>query len=118
MIQIAKEEFGITESKNQRIIQEDAFQYAKKSNERFQLIIIDLFIDTNVSKVFFEKEFCQNVAQLIDDGGSLIFNIGINLKKDSNTERRVISNFGKDFDFQINRDVEGLNLLLIGKKSR
>lgn len=118
VIQIAKDEFGITESKNQRIIQEDAFQYVKNSNESFQLIIIDLFIDDQVPSIFYSKEFCQNVAKLIDDSGSFIFNIGMNLKNDSDISQSVISNFGKNFDFQINRNVKGSNSLLIGKKSR
>lgn len=118
VIQIAKEEFGITESNNQRIIQADAFQYVKNCNDSFQLIIIDLFIDTEVPAVFHEKEFCQNIAQRIDDSGFLIFNIGINLKKDSNRVQYLISYFGKDFDFQIYRNVNGTNSMLIGKKIR
>lgn len=116
VIQIAKEEFGIMESENQRIIQGDAFQYVKNCNDRFQLIIIDLFIDTEVPAVFQEKEFCQNIAQRLDNNGFLIFNIGINLKKDSNRIQNTISYFGKDFDFQVNRNVNGTNSLLIGKK--
>lgn len=116
VIQIAKEEFGITESENLRIIQRDAFQYVKNCNDRFQLIIIDLFIDTEVPAVFHEKEFCQNIAQRIDNNGFLIFNIGINLKKDSNRIQNTISYFGKNFDFQTHRNVNGTNSLLIGKK--
>ncbi len=116
IIQIANEEFGISESKNQRIIQEDAFQYVKTSNERFQLIIIDLFIDTEVPLIFFSEAFCQNVAQRIDENGFLIFNIGINLIKDSVKSKNIIAYFGKDFDFQIHPKVNGTNFLLIGKK--
>lgn len=117
IIQIAKEEFGITESGNQRIFQEDAFQYVKNTSEGFQLIIIDLFIDTQVPLVFYGEEFCQNVGNRLDENGSLIFNIGINLEKESARAEAIISNFGKNFKFQIYPKVNGSNLLLIGKKS-
>lgn len=59
------EEFGISSSKNLQIIEGDAFQFVKTSNEKFQLIIIDLFIDTNVPPIFYGKEFCENTARLL-----------------------------------------------------
>ena len=118
IIQIAKEEFGITESENQKILQADAFQFVKNSSEKFQLIIIDLFIDTEVPIVFFGKEFSHNVGNLVTHNGCIIFNIGINLQSDSERTETIISNFGKEFDFQIHRNVEGTNMLLIGKRSR
>lgn len=116
VIKIAKEEFGITESENQRIIQDDAFQYVKNAKERFQLIIIDLFIDTNVPQVFFGKEFCQNVAKLLDTNGSFIFNIGINLEKEADKSKGIISHFGNEFDFKAYPNVKDTNFLLIGRK--
>lgn len=118
VIQIAKDEFGITESQNQRIVQDDALQYVKYSNKTFQLIIIDLFIDTQVPPVFYEKEFCQNVTKLLAFKGSLIFNIGMNLKNDLDLAENIISNFGEKLEFQINNNVKGINSLLIGKKSK
>ena len=118
IIQIADEEFGITESENQTIIEEDAFKYVKKSSEKFGLIIIDLFIDTEVPKIFLEKEFCQNVAERIANNGFLIFNIGINLIQDSNKSKSVISHFGKDFDFRKYPKVNGTNYLLIGNRTK
>lgn len=117
VIEIAKEEFGIAQSTNQKIVQADAFEYVHNCDKRFQLIIIDLFIDTQVPTKFYEKEFCQNVAKWLDNDGFVIFNIGMNLKNDSDLAQRIISNFGKNLVFQINRNVKGINSLLIGKKS-
>lgn len=116
IIEIAKNEFGITESENQSIIQDDAFLYVKNSKEIFQLIIIDLFIDTHVPKIFYGAEFCENVSKILDRKGSIIFNIGIKLEKDSDKSQAIISQFGEDFDFQKHSNVNGSNILLIGKK--
>ncbi len=116
VIEIAKEEFGIVESPNQSIVQEDAFIYVKNSNEAFQLIIIDLFIDSEVPTIFFEQEFCRNVADCIDLNGFLIFNLGMGLKENSGIIRKVMSYFGDEFELNIHFQVHGLNELLIAKK--
>ena len=117
VIKLAKEEFGISTSKKLQIIHGDAFEYVKNSEEKFQLIIIDLFIDINVPLIFYGKDFCQNTANLLTKGGSIIFNAGINLDTNSKTFEKVISNFGSEFDFNIYSKVHGTNTLLIGTKT-
>lgn len=116
IITLAKEEFGIFNSDNLQIIEGDAFEFVKTSEDKFQLIIIDLFIDLNVPPIFYGKEFCENVSKLLDESGSIIFNVGINLEKESGTSEKIMANFGSDFQFQIHDKVNGTNSLLIGKK--
>ncbi len=117
IIKLAKEEFGITTSENLQIIEGDAFQFVKTSKEKFELIIIDLFIDTNVPTIFYEKEFCENVSNLVDKEGSIIFNVGMKIEKDSKTIETLTSSFGSGFKFQVYPKVNDTNTLLIGKKS-
>ncbi len=116
VVKLAKTEFGIIPSKYLQIIQGDAFEYVKNSEEKFQLIIIDLFIDINVPPIFYGKEFCTNTARLIANEGSIIFNAGINLNLQTKDFETVSSNFGNDFNFKIHRKVNGTNTLLIGVK--
>ncbi|WP_026451645.1 spermidine synthase [Aequorivita capsosiphonis] len=122
IIKLAKDEFGISTSENLQIIQEDAFEYVKTSDlsagaeERFQLIIIDLFIDINVPPIFYEKEFCDNVSSLLQKNGFIIFNVGLNLEKKSNIVETIISNFGNGFQFEILSKVNRTNTLLIAQK--
>lgn len=116
IIKLAKQEFGISNSENLQIIEGDAFEFVKASKEKFQLIIIDLFIDLNVPPIFYGKEFCENVSKLLDESGSIIFNVGINLENEWGTSDRIMANFGSDFQFQIHDKVNGTNSLLIGKK--
>lgn len=115
IIKLAKDEFGITTSEKLQIIEGDAFQFVKTSKEKFQLIIIDLFIDTNVPPIFYGKEFCENTAKLLKKNGSLIFNIGINLEKKSKTIETLTSNFGNSLEFQILPKVNGTNTLMVGQ---
>jgi spermidine synthase len=97
-------------------VEEDAFQFVKNSKDQFQLIIIDLFIDTEVPPIFFGKEFCINASKLLQTGGYLIFNAGINLAKTSKTIETVSTNFGSDFQFQHYKNVQGTNTLLVAQK--
>ena len=62
IIQIAKEEFGISEDKNLKIICEDALLFMQKNTIKYHLIIIDLYIDTKVPSVFLEIPFWQNIT--------------------------------------------------------
>lgn len=116
IIKLAKDEFGISPSNTLQIVQADAFEYVKTSKNKFQLIIIDLFIDTTVPSKFFKKEFCDNVSKLISINGELVFNIGVNLEKDTEIASSIIDNFGIKFKFYSLKKVNGTNHLLIGKK--
>ncbi len=117
IIKLAKDEFGISTSQKLQIIESDAFKFVKTSKEKFQLIIIDLFIDTNVPSIFYEKEFCENISKILQKNGSIIFNVGMEIEKDSKTIETLTSNFGSGFKFQVYPKVNGTNTLLIGKKS-
>ncbi|MEM0517371.1 spermidine synthase [Aequorivita flava] len=116
IINIAKAEFAVSASEKLQIVEEDAFQFVKNSKDQFQLIIIDLFIDTEVPPIFFGKEFCINVSKLLQTEGYLIFNAGINLAKTSKTIETVSTNFGSDFQFQHYKKVQGTNTLLVAQK--
>ncbi|MBG44061.1 MAG: spermine synthase [Aequorivita sp.] len=118
IIRLAKEEFGISASKNLQITEDDAFHYVKTCREKFQLIIIDLFIDTEVPHIFYGTEFCKNVSKILCKSGWLIFNIGVNLKNESETAEKIISNFGSDFELQVYKKINGTNTLLIGQKQQ
>ena len=116
IIRLAKQEFGITSSENLQIIEGDAFEFVKTSKEKFRLIIIDLFIDLSVPPIFYGKEFCENVSKLLAKNGSIIFNAGVNIEKESGITEKILANFGSDFQFRIHQKVNGNNTLLIGNK--
>jgi spermidine synthase len=116
VIKLAKDEFGVFATENLQIIQQDAFQYVKTSEENFQLIIVDLFIDTKVPPIFFEKEFCKNLSKVLLNNGYIIFNVGINLNKNSEIIEKIILNFGKKIQFKLHQKVNGTNTVLIGNK--
>ncbi|MBK5214740.1 MAG: fused MFS/spermidine synthase [Flavobacteriaceae bacterium] len=116
VINLANKEFGITPSKKLQIIEEDAFQFVKNSNQKFQLIIIDLFIDTKVPPIFYGKEFSRNIDQITQSGGDIIFNVGFNFEKDNSAVQEITIHFGKNYNFRKFEKVNHTNTLLLCRK--
>lgn len=116
IIRIAKEEFGITSSEKLQIIEGDALEFVKSSEEKFQLIIIDVFVDTLVPAAFFGKEFCGNIERLISSGGYFLLNAGLNLNREMETLKNWMSTFVTGFQLNLLSKVNGTNTLLIGQK--
>jgi spermidine synthase len=74
VIRIAREEFGILQSEQLRIVCADALAFVETDTQQYGLVIIDLFIDNQVPGKFLAPAFWQQVCQLMSPGGHLIFN--------------------------------------------
>ena len=74
VIRIADEEFGISESDNTQINCADAFDFIKKGARKYDLIIVDLFIDNTIPDKFLSVEFWQLLGQKVRTPGHIIFN--------------------------------------------
>lgn len=123
IIRLARDEFGISPSENLEIVAEDAWLFTQKAvsgpsaqRKKFQLIIIDLFLGLKVPAQFYESEFCQNISELTDSPGMVIFNAGVNLKKESEILQKINTHFGSDFNSSTFLKVNGTNALWIGAK--
>jgi spermidine synthase len=116
IIKIAKDEFGITSSEKLQIIEANALEFVKTSEEKFQLIIIDVFVDTLVPAAFYGKEFCVNLQRLISSGGYFLLNAGLNLDAETETLKNWMSTFATGFQLNLLSKVNGTNTLLIGQK--
>ena len=74
MIQIANEYFNLNQIKQLEIIIDDAFEFVLKTKEQYNLIIIDIFEDTNMPNFLFERFFSDRVCALLKDQGFVLFN--------------------------------------------
>lgn len=74
MIQIANEYFNLNQIKRLEIVIDDAFEFVLKTKDKYDLIIIDIFEDTNMPNFLFEKFFSERVCFLLKDKGFILFN--------------------------------------------
>lgn len=114
IISIAENEFGIYETENFKIINQDAYKYVEKNNELFDLIIIDLFIDDQIPTKFYSTAFCQNLSKILNTEGKILFNLGMDNFEEKNITKVV--SFFKDkikYNSKIMHLVKGSNTVLI-----
>lgn len=77
IIQIAKDEFKLQNNEQLDIICSDAIQYIEKTQATFDLIIIDLFIDTQVPQQFLELPFWETLLKRKSTSGAILFNASL-----------------------------------------
>jgi len=74
IIQIANDYFNLNKIKQLEIIIDDAFEFVLKTKHKYDLIIIDIFEDTNMPNFLFERFFSDRVCALLKDQGFVLFN--------------------------------------------
>lgn len=94
IIEIANTYFKLNEIPNLTIVIDDAFEFVLKTNETFDLIIIDIFQDTNMPNFLFEKLFIDKLNTLVKSSGFILFNTMI--MKTGDNERNI--KFRNEFD--------------------
>ena len=117
IIEIAKDEFSILQFDDLIIINADALEFVNREEDKFDLIIIDLFINIHVPPQFYSMDFIENIARLMAPIASLIFNLGIGeVNRDKRNE--VIAYFKNQsaYSVLVSENVEGYNTLMIVNK--
>jgi spermidine synthase len=111
IIQIAEKEFGIVSDDNTNIVCSDAFDYVKNDDKKFDLIIVDIFIDNEVPQKILSLEFWREIIKKTEKGGYIIFNTLCEPFTDILPIENKLKNSG--FDCKIFRYVEKTNNVLI-----
>jgi spermidine synthase len=113
IIKIANKEFELYKVKNLQIICQDALSFVATSQGKFDLIIIDLFVDTQVPDKFLEFSFWELVLQLKSTNGIILFNASIENSK--NAKLKAIINFLKSHVYKVStfERVNNTNTIII-----
>lgn len=115
VIQIAEEEFDITNYKNLEVVCANALAFIKTTKQNFDLVIVDLFVGKNVPKEFYSKVFWQDIESRVNTNGRVLFNAGIELP--DSVRDTFLNNLPKEFTYKIHTDVMGDNTLIILHKT-
>jgi spermidine synthase len=74
IIQLAERFFGIEEDSKHEILCLDAQKYVEESDDAFDLILVDLFIDNQVIQGVLSSDFISQLMHLLKTGGVIILN--------------------------------------------
>ena len=116
IVEIAKEEFKLSKIENLKIVCEDALNYLEKNKSKFDLIIVDLFIDTEIPSPFFEIPFWENIVKVIPKKGSILFNASLDSKNELDIINIASFLFKNNFEVEKLEKVNKTNTLLIASR--
>tara|TARA_R110002094_G_scaffold217762_1_gene189025 strand:+ start:309 stop:953 length:645 start_codon:yes stop_codon:yes gene_type:complete len=113
IIAIANTEFAIFESKTLSVHCVDAFDFIKTNKKKFDVIIVDLFIDLTVPNKVLSTEFWDNVIGSKSSKGSIIFNASVGDLK--NNTINSLTNYikAKVYKVDIHKNVNNTNTIII-----
>jgi hypothetical protein len=83
----------VDEIQNLQIIIDDAFEFVLKTNNKYDLIVIDVFQDTKMPNFLFETFFIERICVLLNSNGFILFNTMILNEKQKQINLDYIKNF-------------------------
>lgn len=116
IIKIAKEEYQLDLDKNLNIICQDAVEFVEKNNTKFDLIIVDLFIDTEIPQQFYEITFWKNIVKGSSKKGNILFNASLHINQDKALKNIASFLFKNQFEIEILEKVNKTNTLLLAQR--
>ena len=87
-----------------------------KNRSNFDLIIVDLFIDTKIPSPFFEIPFWKNVVEACTKNGNILFNASLDTEKENDIINIASFLFKNNFQIEKLDKVNKTNTLLIAKR--
>jgi spermidine synthase len=74
MLKAGREHFGIGKIADLKLIVSDALDYIRQCQEKFYLIVTDIYVDDKVPAVFQQRSFIEEVKRCLQPEGKLVFN--------------------------------------------
>jgi spermidine synthase len=100
IIKIANSYFHLDQIPNLTILIEDAFEFVLQANEKYDLIIVDIFQDTKMPGFLFENFFTKRLCSLLQEKGFILFNTMV-LNKNDNDRNKIYCNEFHQPNFKI-----------------
>ena len=118
VIEIANKYFGLDKISNLELVCDDAFEYVLKTRDKYDLIIIDIFKDTEMPNFLFEEFFINRVNFLLNVNGFILFNTMTLTQKEQDRNLNYRSQFSSGYSVRMYPKVEEHNELFTIKKLR
>jgi spermidine synthase len=118
VIEVANTYFGLAEIPSLDIVIEDAFEFVLKCQNRYDLIIIDIFKDTEMPAFLFEDFFIKHIKQMLNVNGFILFNTMTLTKQHFERNQAFRKHYDEAFSVRLYPKVEVHNELFTIKKLR
>jgi spermidine synthase len=93
IIKIANSYFQLNQIPNLTLLNTDAFEFVLQANDKYDLIIVDIFQDTKMPSFLFENFFTQRLCALLQEKGCILFNTMVLNEKDNQRNKKYCTEF-------------------------
>jgi len=90
VIDLGKKYFNIQRFENLELICDDALEYVKNCNLKFDLVVVDIFIDNKVPSQFESGEFLASLKSLMKNKSILLFNKIVELENEAESFAKLV----------------------------
>lgn len=116
VVRIANDYFQLHKIPNFNLIVGDAFEYVLKCQEKYDLIIIDVFQDTTMPSFLFEDHFIKHIQQILNIEGFILFNAMALEFSERRRNALYKSKFNENYSVRMYPKIEAHNELFTIKK--
>jgi len=116
VVELATKYFGLGKYNNVSIVIDDAFEFALKTKEKYDLIVIDVFQDTTMPNFLFEEFFINRINFLLNVNGFILFNTMVLTKNDTERNFAYRNKFDSNYSVRLYPKIEEHNELFTIKK--
>lgn len=74
IIKISKKYFGLDKVGNLKIIEDDAFDFVVKTDKKFDLIIVDMYLGSQYPARAETGKFMKDIKKILSEKGVIVFN--------------------------------------------
>jgi spermidine synthase len=74
VIELGNKYFDLDQYSNLNIVIDDALNYVKTTNSKYDLILVDLFKGINVPEVFLTQVFMEQLKSILNEEGEILMN--------------------------------------------
>ncbi|WPR70678.1 fused MFS/spermidine synthase [Flavobacterium sp. NG2] len=114
IIKIANKYFNLKDISQLNIVIDDAFEFVLKTKDKYDLIIVDVFQDTQMPNFLYQNYFTDRICSLLNSKGYILFNTMLLDKKQNLLNETYISSFKKEnFSIRAIPRVEKHNELIV-----
>jgi spermidine synthase len=117
IIHIANSYFNLDKIPNFKCVIADAEKFVQSDTNRYDLIIIDIFKDTEMPEFLFQDSFISNSKQLLNKNGYILFNTMHLNRNSKNTIDKYLLHFDSNsYSKKVLKNVERYNDIIIIKR--
>lgn len=116
IIEIANNYFNLDKTEGVSIIIDDAKQFVAKTEEKYDLVIVDIFQDKSMPEFLFKTDFTENIKNIVNTQGYILFNTMVLNRKDKERNKAYTELFDNSFKVDSYPGLENYNEIFIIQK--